>query len=293
MPSTISIAAFERWVNSAAKLIGEVKDENLPPTILDAIASVVPFKFATAYVYTGQCKPYYVYDTFRQQKAKQGIANYIDNTYILNPVYIAYLNGVKQGVYRIGDLAPDEYFEGGHYHSLKVSITEEEELGYITEDWPRGMEEVVMMVDLPDKCMGEISLLQPVGDGGFSEDDINKLISIQAVIRAAFNHYWLLINTHPDFSRPPDSYLDDALSRFGIKILTPREREITHYVLRGHSSISIGMHLEISVTTVKTHRKHIYAKFSIGSQVELFSLFINYLMHEQSIASQPSAAVSG
>ncbi len=293
MPLNFSISALERWAYSAAKLIGNVKDENLPPIILDTIASVVPFKFATAYVYTGQCKPYYVYDTFHLQKAKQGVANYIDNTYILNPVYIAYLNGIKQGVYRIGDLAPDEYFEGGHFHSLKISITEEEELGYITEDWPRGMEEVVMMIDLPDNCMGEISLLQPVMDGGFSENDIKKLISIQPVIHAAFDHYWMLINTRPDFIRRPDSYLDDALSKFGINLLTPREREVTHYILRGHSSISIGMQLGISVTTVKTHRKHIYAKFSIGSQFELFSLFINYLMNARSSVNQPISAVSG
>ena len=46
---------------------------------------------------------------------------------------------------------------------------------------------------------------------------------------------------------------------------------------RGHSTASVGLHLGISPTTVKTHRKHLYEKLGIGSQYELFAHFLRSL----------------
>ena len=43
------------------------------------------------------------------------------------------------------------------------------------------------------------------------------------------------------------------------------------------ASISIATLLNISVGTVKVHRKNIYAKLEISSQSELFSLFLPLL----------------
>ncbi|MBT6825500.1 MAG: helix-turn-helix transcriptional regulator, partial [Rhodospirillales bacterium] len=53
--------------------------------------------------------------------------------------------------------------------------------------------------------------------------------------------------------------------------------EVVSLILRGYSSISIGSMLDISVSTVKVHRKNIYAKLHISSQAELFSLFLPLL----------------
>ena len=45
-------------------------------------------------------------------------------------------------------------------------------------------------------------------------------------------------------------------------------------ILRGHSSESIGSHLEVSPQTVKVFRKQLYARCSICSQAELFALMM-------------------
>ncbi|KXK67489.1 LuxR family transcriptional regulator [Pseudomonas monteilii] len=45
-------------------------------------------------------------------------------------------------------------------------------------------------------------------------------------------------------------------------------------MLSGCSSKEIARKLEISVETVKVHRKHMYSKLGIKSQSELFSLFL-------------------
>jgi DNA-binding CsgD family transcriptional regulator len=48
-------------------------------------------------------------------------------------------------------------------------------------------------------------------------------------------------------------------------------------VLQGASGQDIADTLAISVTTVKTHRKNLYAKLGISTQTELFSLALNAL----------------
>ncbi len=44
--------------------------------------------------------------------------------------------------------------------------------------------------------------------------------------------------------------------------------------LKSYASKTIAALLEISVDTVKVHRKHFHGKLSVSSQTELFSLFI-------------------
>ena len=67
----------------------------------------------------------------------------------------------------------------------------------------------------------------------------------------------------------------DVFATIGRSRLTQREAEVVALVLRGHSSEAIGAALGIAPGTVKIHRKNIYAKLGIGSQAELFSMFMS------------------
>ncbi|MCY1182826.1 Bacterial regulatory protein, luxR family [compost metagenome] len=64
-------------------------------------------------------------------------------------------------------------------------------------------------------------------------------------------------------------------------MLTERECLVAQYMLRGHSIRSLAERLGISEDTVKTHRKHLYAKLDIAKQSELFSLFIDSVAQAQ------------
>lgn len=48
-------------------------------------------------------------------------------------------------------------------------------------------------------------------------------------------------------------------------------------ILRGHSSVSIGLKLGISAQTVKVFRRQLYRKCAISSQAELFNLLLPLL----------------
>jgi DNA-binding CsgD family transcriptional regulator len=72
----------------------------------------------------------------------------------------------------------------------------------------------------------------------------------------------------PD-ARTPLLKMNRAERRQG---LTRREREIALMAASGLSSRTIAVKLQLSVRTVSNHLAHVYAKFGVGSRVELAAL---------------------
>ncbi|CAH1667742.1 HTH luxR-type domain-containing protein [Hyphomicrobiales bacterium] len=278
------IAAFSQ---DAAKAIDRFDRSDAPYLLLDAINRVVPFKFAMSVVYRRHATPVYVADTFPDRTGKRALELYIEGTYLLNPVYNAYLAGLKAGVHRLRDLAPDAYFTSDHYRQFKVQQQTDEELGYRTYGWPAGMEELVVAVELPKNELAEISFYRRVSLGGFSDADCELLSVIEPLIGAIFRRIW----QHCGKDSKPEARwtsFDALLGDFGKGQLSPRECDVAHMILKGHSSESISRNLGISVTTVKTHRQNLYAKLGLSTQQELFSLFLMSL--QKQTGAEPTGA---
>ena len=72
--------------------------------------------------------------------------------------------------------------------------------------------------------------------------------------------------------------LHTALEEFGSSLLSERQMQVINFLLHGYSTKMVAEKLGISIETVKLHRKHAYAKLEIGSQGELFHLFLDSLM---------------
>jgi DNA-binding CsgD family transcriptional regulator len=69
-----------------------------------------------------------------------------------------------------------------------------------------------------------------------------------------------------------------ALSAFLRDQLTPRERDIVHLILAGYPSSKIAERLNLSLNTIKNHRKRMYAKLDIRTERELFLNFVNFII---------------
>lgn len=76
-------------------------------------------------------------------------------------------------------------------------------------------------------------------------------------------------NAPAEVAEEPTELDEEFYQYYGI---TPREREIIGFLLRGRSVPYIRDELFISQNTVKTHIKHIYAKTNVGSRQELLDL---------------------
>ena len=265
------------WYREIGEIIGELGSERLPERLIGGLRRLVPFDLAAIFVYRGRSRPLPIYDDFEPAAFKKGIAAYVESTYVLNPFYQAYLKGIRPGVYRIRDLAPDAFFESEYYRSHRVSPRPTEEIGYVTENWPEGMEEVEIVVGLEGETVAEICLLRRLRGRGFSDRELDRFSTVQPVVGALLRKYWAELSTVGSGAPLPDSRVDDAFASFGKSVLTERECEVVRLILRGHSSESIGYNLRISLGTVKTHRRNAYAKLGICSQSEVLSLFLRSL----------------
>ena len=264
------------WIEAIADTVDHINSGACPEHLINAIGTLVKFDMAMSVVYSRRGKPFYVCDTFQTEKAKQGLSNYIDNTYVLNPAYAAYCNGLKSNVYRIGQLSSENQINNDHYHTLKIKRIPGEELEYITECWPHNMEEIFISISLPADEMGEISLLRARSKSGFADADIALLKTHLPLIEAVYRQYWIKARCYAsiDITVPPMDYL---LKTVFNDQLSTRENQVAVLVLKGTSGQDIADELGISLTTVKTHRKNLYIKLGITTQTELFSLALNAL----------------
>ena len=265
---------FEDWNHELGALIDELDAPDLPARLVRALDSLVPFELAAVFVYRGRSRPLNLYDNFELADAKKGIAAYVENTYVLNPFYQASQKGLADGVYRIRDLAPDAFFESEYYKTYRVLPAHAEEIGYITEDWPEGLEEIDIAITLAPKVVSEFSVYRSLRNRGFADDELARLTQVVPVLGALLRRYWAGFGASKLEASPPDHRIERIFAGFGAEVLSEREREVTQLILRGHSSESIGFNLGISLGTVKTHRKNAYAKLGISSQSELLSLFL-------------------
>lgn len=85
-----------------------------------------------------------------------------------------------------------------------------------------------------------------------------------------------LVTFEPGTADPPVDL--NALSKeFLHDVLTPRERDIVMWIVRGASSQDIALELELSEGTIKNHRKRLYKKLGIFSERELLALYIRHI----------------
>lgn len=263
------------WIAPFAHALDRHDQPDGVSALLAAIGAAAHFHLALSVVYRRNGGPSYVFDTFSGPRAKQAVELYMAGTYLLNPVYNAFLAGVAPGVYLIRDLAPDAYFDSDLYRNLDIRRHEDEELGYRTHGWPEGMEEVILAIGLPGEEMAEISLSRIRSEGGFDAASLARLRLAYPLVAAIFRRLWAHLSRGD--SHPQSRAIDHLFTDFGRGILSPREREVALLILKGHSSESIGYHLGISTATVKTHRQKLYAKLNLSTQQELFSAFLRSL----------------
>ena len=111
----------------------------------------------------------------------------------------------------------------------------------------------------------------------FNRRELESLQQYEATLSTLLKKHWQdyrfegVIKAAP---APLEGRLREALvQQHGIR-LSPRQAEVALFILRGHSSLSISLHLDVSLQTVKVFRRQLYAKCCISSQAELFALLM-------------------
>ncbi|WP_348540359.1 helix-turn-helix transcriptional regulator [Ruegeria sp. HKCCSA071] len=248
------------WMEEAGRVVEKIGTPEFPCALADGLRQVAPFDFTVVFGHVGTEAPIDLHDDFPKSKRRIFVEDYQAGPYVLDPFFLAATKPITPGLYRMRDIAPDRFYQGEYYRSYYKRTGLAEEIGYF--------------IDIPSTGMVVVSLMR--AEKPFSAKEIRHLLALWPLVRAACCKHW---SGFPTMARGTAANgvsrrVDLAFQAFGDGVLTPREREVVEFTLKGHSAEAVGTILGISPGTVRIHRRNIYAKLRINSQGELFSKFI-------------------
>jgi DNA-binding CsgD family transcriptional regulator len=260
----------QRWNARTGSIFACIENGDFGDALVAGLQEIVAFQHSVTFGYPKGRRPVFLHDTFSSDRRKGAVTAYLRGTYLVDPFYEACCRDIAPGLYRMEQLAPDEFFEtvGGHPGYVSPCVSDEagvlsEEIGYFTRT--------------ADRSYVVLSLMRDSGEPPFSESEMAILREIApSVCLGLRSHFEASAAATPHL--PPET-LESAFNRFGGGLLTDREQQVSRMILRGHSTGSISQVLGIAVSTVKIHRRHIYAKLGVTSQAELFVKFLDSMLN--------------
>lgn len=191
-------------------------------------------------------------------------SDYVAGAYVLDPFFHLHSSDATDGLYRLEDIAPDQFRRNEYYATYYERTTLIDELAYMA----RPAEGVSVTI-----CIGR----DASSGRRFHVRDLAAARALAPVVNALAKRHW----QHLCADREPPAEIAERLrtrlENARAISLSPRQGQIALLILQGHSSVSIGLTLGISPQTVKVIRKQLYRKCKISSQAELFALLIPFL----------------
>jgi DNA-binding CsgD family transcriptional regulator len=229
----------------------------------DALDATVSIDSGGALMFFRQQRPQGLLHRFDPAQRQLPPNIYSSGPYALDPQYHLFLEGKPSGAYWLKAIAPDDFYRSEYYQTFCSKI---------------GVADSIDVMWRIDENRAMIFFLQRRDEQKtFNANDVAALSAVLPIVFDALNRHYQLSASVPQMSVDDTTHLqvESTIRDFASSLLTPREREVLFYLLRGYSSALTAQHLATSDGTVKIHRKNIYRKLDIGSQAELFSLFIN------------------
>jgi DNA-binding CsgD family transcriptional regulator len=189
---------------------------------------------------------------------------YIAGAFRLDPYFDLHLQRVPDGVYRLCDIAPDAFHRSRYFIEYYDQTTLQDEISFVV--W------------LSPGVSLNFSLGRDATSGQmFGGADLEACQRLGPVVAALARAHWLDVAESAGPAEDTAAVLaSQARARHAIA-LSPRQAEVALLILRGHSSVSIGLRLGLSPQTVKVFRKQLYRRCGISSQAELFALMLPLL----------------
>lgn len=189
---------------------------------------------------------------------------YLAGAYQLDPFYDMHLGRVSAGAYRLRDVAPDAFHRSRYFIEYYDQTTLIDELTFVA--YP------VKGVSL-NICIGRDTSSGQV----FSAREIETCNRIAPILCALAEAHWAGLTNTPGPADDLSAALARSLHAAHQIHLSPRQAAVALLILRGHSTVSIGLRLGVSPQTVKVFRKQLYSRCKLTSQAELFALMLPLL----------------
>ena len=190
---------------------------------------------------------------------------YVDAAYLLDPFHDLHIKKAPSGVYRLREVAPDHFQRNQYYINYYRDTTLVDEIAFVSHP--------AVGVTI-QTCLGRDSN----SDAGFMAKEIAQAKRISPVVSSLVEINWSALTTTGEYleSETTIRLVEAVQNSLGVS-LTRRQAEVALYILRGHSSASTGLNMNISWQTVKVFRRQLYKRLNISSQGELFNILLPLL----------------
>lgn len=260
MPESIFIAL--------SRTIGSIGTGEFYASVTEYLRCCLDYDNVIVIVFAGTSVPDVLYKRIYGPDVFRYIADqYLPAAYLLDPIYHLHLRRGQAGLYRLLDVAPDQFRRSRYYkwYYGRIGITDEISVVVPTD------EGTTLMISMgKDGSSGQ----------AFSQKAEDLLRLHEPVIMSLLLAHWSATGSSGAATIQSRSIADrliEAMRTHHDVLLSPRQAEVALLILQGHSSQSIGLHLGVSPQTVKVFRKQLYGKCRICSQAELFALMMPML----------------
>lgn len=246
-----------------AKMTETIGSADWFDAVLNLLGSVCAIDSGGVMVYHREQRPRRILHRFNPRERTLPEDAYSSGPYALDPNYQLFTNGCASGVYWLHEIAPDDFYESEYYRVFYSQIGVSDSIDLI---WR-----------INDDSALNISIERSILNSKFQLEDMVAIKLMMPIIFAAAGKHHELTATasRSDTDDVTHRKVKSSIENFASSLLTRRERQVLFYMISGYSSALTAQRLETSEGTIKNHRKKIYRKLDIGSQAELFSLFIN------------------
>ena len=246
-----------------SELIRSIGQVDFPEAFSHFMKKIVPFDNFIVFAYHKDHPPEVLYREFRNPEFFTAIdSHYIKGAYLLDPFYHAVSNGIQSNVHRLFDLAPDKFKQTSYFKEYYKDTTMVDEFAVFAHITNETTITANFGRDKTSKML-------------FSKKELALVRTFKSVLTILCEAHWQHYQPEEGRNvtlRPITDRLRSELNKQLNITLTPRQSEVSMYILQGHSSLSIALNLNISKETVKVFRRQLYSKCGISSQAELFAL---------------------
>lgn len=264
----LPFGALHKWHGDMRQAFAHIDEPDALRHLASAFGHLVSIESVMISLEHKDRPPQLLYQRGIPGKYRESIIDrYFSGGYLLDPFCLAVEQGLAEGFYHLEEIAPDNFFDSEYYKTYYLKAGSSEDSFYI--------------VDTGHETKVSVSLFQGFGGESLRAEQLNLLRAVEPLVREFISEFGRRGLQHSAVSEGGRDDLkhrvQSAFEHFGCDLLTEREREVAHMVLRGHSVKSTASQMSISPETVRMHRKNLYLKLEIGSQSELFALFIEWL----------------
>src|SRR5882757_9936393 len=103
-----------RTLGRTAELIADVDDASLVGRLVVALGELTPIDCSMVLAFRRDARPLLLFDDTKRAWRENEVSEYLSAAYLLDPFYIAAIEGIAAGVYRLRDLAPEGFRDSAY-----------------------------------------------------------------------------------------------------------------------------------------------------------------------------------